>query len=98
MPPEQLGSPKMPDTMRIQGVLYLEDTSADGGGFCCVPGFHKEFEAWVASVSEVRAPPPSKPLLVQFGRFESELRGRSAVCAELRVASICRRRRRRRRC
>ena len=47
MPPEQLGSPKMPATMRIQGVLYLEDTSANGGGIRIVPGFHHKFEEWV---------------------------------------------------
>ena len=50
MPPEQLGSPKMPATMRIQGVLYLEDTSANGGGIRIVPGFHHKFEEWVGSI------------------------------------------------
>jgi hypothetical protein len=52
MPPEQLGSPKMPATMRIQGVLYLEDTSANGGGIRIVPGFHHKFEEWVGSIPE----------------------------------------------
>ena len=52
MPPEQLGSPKMPATMRIQGVLYLEDTSANGGGIRIVPGFHHKFEGWVGSIPE----------------------------------------------
>jgi hypothetical protein len=52
MPPEQLGSPKMPEMVRIQGVLYLEDTPANGGGFVCVPKFHKEFGAWVSSIPE----------------------------------------------
>ena len=51
MPPEQLGSPKMPDTMRIQGVLYLADTPANGGGFQCVSGFHHRFEEWVETVA-----------------------------------------------
>ena len=52
MPPEQLGSPKMPETTRIQGVLYLEDTAENQGGIRIVPGFHREFEAWVASIPE----------------------------------------------
>ena len=52
MPPEQLASPEMPSMMRIQGVLYLEDTPANGGGFVCVPGFHKQFKEWVASIDE----------------------------------------------
>ena len=52
MPPEQLGSPKMPATARIQGVLYLEDTAENQGGIRIVPGFHKKFEAWVASIPE----------------------------------------------
>ena len=51
MPPEQLGSPEMPDTMRIQGVLYLADTPANGGGFQCVSGFHHRFEEWVETVA-----------------------------------------------
>ena len=32
--------------MRVQGVLMLEDTPADGGTFQCVPGFHQIVEEW----------------------------------------------------
>ena len=38
-----------------QGVLYLNDREADGGGFRCVPGFHREFNEWLATVPEDRS-------------------------------------------
>ena len=30
-------------------MLFLEDTSEAGGGFCCVDGFHTKIEEWVSS-------------------------------------------------
>jgi hypothetical protein len=42
--PEQLPRP-----LRVQGVLYLDDTPAETGGFQCVPGFHHVLEAWAQS-------------------------------------------------
>lgn len=36
-----------PIPLSIQGVLYLADTPADQGAFCCVPGFHRRIESWL---------------------------------------------------
>jgi hypothetical protein len=38
-----------------QGVLYLNDREADGGGFRCVPGFHRRFDEWLATVPKDRS-------------------------------------------
>ena len=40
------------ETNHCQGVLYLNDRGADGGGFRCVPGFAKRWR-------EVRSPSPT---------------------------------------
>lgn len=39
---------KLPVPFGVQGVLCLSDTTADMGGFQCIPGFHKNLEAWIA--------------------------------------------------
>lgn len=36
-----------------QGVLYLDDCGPDGGGFRCIPGFHRKLED-----KGSRKPPP----------------------------------------
>lgn len=36
-----------PHTLDIQGILYLTDTPAHQGAFCCIPGFHKTLGAWL---------------------------------------------------
>lgn len=41
---------KMP--LNIQGILYLTDTPAEQGAFCCVPGFQHRLEPWLASLPE----------------------------------------------
>lgn len=33
-----------------QGLIYLCDTLAEQGAFRCVPGFHRQFESWLASL------------------------------------------------
>jgi hypothetical protein len=45
-----------PVPFMVQGVLYLADTGADGGGFQCVPGFHRRFEEWVKTQPADRNP------------------------------------------
>jgi len=31
----------------VQGILYLKETAANQGAFCCVPGFHRRLEQWL---------------------------------------------------
>jgi hypothetical protein len=40
-----------PIPLSIQGILYLADTPADQGAFCCVPGFHRRIESWLGGLS-----------------------------------------------
>ena len=42
--------------LATQGQLLLDDVSEDGGGFCCIPGFHRYVDQWVAMF------PPDVPL------------------------------------
>lgn len=44
-----------------QGLLYLCDTPAEQGAFCCVPGFHRTLEPWLASL-----PPGTDPRRVNL--------------------------------
>ena len=46
----------LPMPLNIQGILYLTDTPAEQGAFCCIPGFHLRFESWLASL-----PPGADP-------------------------------------
>ena len=45
-----------PMPLSIQGILYLADTPADQGAFCCVPGFHRRIESWIGGL-----PPGANP-------------------------------------
>jgi len=45
-----------PHCFGVQGILYLTDTPADQGAFCCIPGFHRTLETWLASL-----PPSADP-------------------------------------
>lgn len=41
-----------PHYFGIQGILYLADTEASQGAFCCVPGFHKRLDGWLDALPE----------------------------------------------
>ena len=49
-------SKPLPQRLGVQGVLALEDTSAEMGGFQCIPGFHKDLAAWIAAQPPDRNP------------------------------------------
>jgi hypothetical protein len=36
-----------PHRFGVQGILYLTDTPAEQGAFCCIPGFHRRLETWL---------------------------------------------------
>ncbi len=37
----------LPHCFGVQGILYLTDTPAEQGAFCCIPGFHRTLETWL---------------------------------------------------
>jgi len=39
-----------PHVFGVQGILYLTDTPAEQGAFCCIPGFHRRLAAWLESL------------------------------------------------
>lgn len=40
-----------PHRFGVQGILYLTDTPAEQGAFCCIPGFHRTLPLWLASLA-----------------------------------------------
>ena len=40
----------LPLNFNTQAILYLTDTAADQGAFQCVPGFHRQLEAWLQNL------------------------------------------------
>jgi len=43
---------QLPIPFVLQGLLYLNDVSAEDGAFHCVPGFHKQIDKWIADLPE----------------------------------------------
>lgn len=41
-----------PHRFGTQGLLYLCDTPAEQGAFCCVPKFHRRLESWLKNLPE----------------------------------------------
>ncbi len=39
-----------PHVFGVQGILYLTDTPAEQGAFCCIPGFHRRLGQWLAGL------------------------------------------------
>ena len=54
---------------QLQGVLALEDTTEDMGGFQCIPGFHKDLEKWIAA-----QPPDRNPQVPDLDRLPPGMR------------------------
>ncbi|MCC3157931.1 phytanoyl-CoA dioxygenase family protein [Hymenobacter sp. 15J16-1T3B] len=58
-----------------QGLLYLCDTPAEQGAFCCVPGFHRTLEPWLASLPagtdarQVNLDAQAVPIAAEAGDF-----------------------------
>jgi len=58
-----------------QGLLYLCDTPAHQGAFCCVPGFHRQLETWLAGLPtgtdprQVDLKPLAVPIAAEAGDF-----------------------------
>src|SRR5438067_6510201 len=42
-------SQPLPEKLGVQGVLALTDTTAEMGGFQCIPGFHRALADWIAA-------------------------------------------------
>jgi len=42
----------LPIPFVLQGLLYLNDVTAEDGAFHCVPGFHKQIDSWIAGLPE----------------------------------------------
>jgi hypothetical protein len=58
---------KLPLPLSVQGVLCLADTSAEQGGFQCVPALFRQFDDWVRT-----QPPDRNPFTPDLAGFEIE--------------------------
>lgn len=46
----------LPIPFGVQGILYLNDVSAEQGAFRCVPGFHRRIEQWIGMLEPGQNP------------------------------------------
>lgn len=46
------GNPRTLDRLSLQGLVYLTDTAADQGAFCCVPGLYRELDSYLEAHPE----------------------------------------------
>jgi hypothetical protein len=53
-PVDETGTPAVP--FGVQGVLYLDDTTEEMGGFQCVPDLYRELDEWVQTAPDDRDP------------------------------------------
>jgi hypothetical protein len=51
----------LPAPLKLQGVLYLDDTPLDGGGFRCVPSIYRELHEWIPR--QAASEDPRRPAL-----------------------------------
>lgn len=60
----------------VQGVLYLSDTTAEMGGFTCVPGFQNDLEEWIKKQPEGRNPRAPDLFRLPAGRVPVPIPGK----------------------
>ncbi len=70
------GDPRLPNTLAVQGLIYLTDTPAERGAFAMVPALYRSLDTWVAagpSDAEVRQPDVSTYPLIPVGAEQGSL-------------------------
>jgi len=63
----------------LQGVLYLTDTTADQGGFHCMPGWHKRTEEWMKLAQKLTGEPKANAVR---GKLLGDLPDRTPIAGK----------------